>query len=153
MDDDLPLMGTTTLVEAFSSSLDRERFVTLLVTTFGTIALLLAGIGTYGVLATTVQQRRKEIGIRMALGADHYAVVSRVVKEGMTLVAAGCLMGGLGLLAAAPILSPLLYGLPTNDGVTLAVVAVALLGSGLVACLVPARRAAGVDPVTTQRCE
>ncbi len=153
MDDDLPLMGTTTLVEAFSSSLERERFVTLLVTSFGTIALLLAGIGTYGVLATTVQQRRREIGIRMALGADRHSVVSRVVREGMGLVAAGCLLGGLGLLAVAPVLSPLLYGIRAGDGVTLAVVSVVLLGSGLVACLVPARRAAGVDPITTLRYE
>ena len=146
-------MKLSRLKDLCSGALDRERFVTLLVTFFGTIALLLAAIGTYGVLATAVQQRRKEIGIRMALGADRHAVVTQVVREGMGLVAAGLVLGGLGLLALAPILSPLLFGIRTTDGVTLALVSAVVLGSGLVACLVPAHRAAGVDPVTTLRYE
>ncbi len=153
MDDDLPLMGSSTLVDAFSSSLDRERFVTLLVASFGTIALLLAAIGTYGVLATAVQQRRKEIGIRMALGADRHAVVTRVVREGMALVTAGMLLAGLALLALAPMLSPLLHGIRVDDGVTLALVSTVVLSSGWLACWIPAQRAAGVDPLTALRHE
>ena len=120
---------------------------------FGLIALTLAVVGVYGVMAFSIARRRREMGIRLALGADTGRIVRLVVGEGMTLVGIGL---GIGLVAAmlgARALESFLYGAGAYDPVTFAVVPALLVAVALAACLVPARRAVAVDPTVTLRSE
>jgi len=122
-------------------------------TTLGILALMLAVIGLYGVMAWSVVQRTREIGIRMALGAQAHNVLTLVLKQGMKLVLLGVVIGVPASLAAARVLSSMLIGLTTNDALTIGVVTALLVGVTLLACYLPARRATRVDPLETLRYE
>jgi len=125
----------------------------VLLATFAAIALLMAIVGIYGVLAFAVTERRQEIGIRMALGATPQAVLALVMKEGAALVAAGALAGLAGALALTRYLATLLYGVTATDAVTYAAVLIGLALAAAAASFLPARRAALVDPVVALRHE
>jgi predicted permease len=122
-------------------------------TALGALALMLAVIGLYGMMAWSVVQRTREIGIRMALGAQAHNVVTLVLKQGMKLVLIGVVIGIPASLAATRLLSSLLVGLTTSDALTIGVVTAALMGVTLLACYLPARRATRVDPLETLRYE
>ena len=122
-------------------------------TALGVLALMLAVIGLYGVMAWTVVQRTREIGIRMALGAQSHNVLTLVLRQGMKLVLLGVVIGVPASLGAARLLSSLLVGLTTSDAVTIAIVTALLMGVTLLACYLPARRATRVDPLETLRYE
>jgi putative ABC transport system permease protein len=122
-------------------------------TALGVLALMLAIIGLYGVMAWSVVQRTREIGIRMALGAQAHNVLTLVLRQGMKLVVIGAAIGIPASLAAARVLSSLLVGLRTTDGPAIAVVTALLIGVTLLACYLPARRATRVDPLETLRYE
>jgi predicted permease len=122
-------------------------------TALGTLALMLAVIGLYGVMAWLVAQRTREIGIRMALGAQAHNVLALVLRQGMKLVLIGVVIGVPASLAAARVLSSLLVGFTTADALTIVVVTALLVGVTLLACYLPARRATRVDPLETLRYE
>jgi len=122
-------------------------------TVLGVLALMLAVIGLYGVMAWSVVQRTREIGIRMALGAQAHNVLALVLKQGMKLVLIGVIIGIPTSLAVARLLSSMLIGLTTSDALTIAVVTALLVGVTLLACYLPARRATRVDPLETLRYE
>jgi ABC-type antimicrobial peptide transport system permease subunit len=122
-------------------------------TALGTLALMLAVIGLYGVMAWLVVQRTREIGIRMALGAQAHNVLVLVLSQGMKLVLIGAVIGIPASLAVARLLSSMLVGLTTTDALTIGVVTALLVGVTLLACYIPARRATRVDPLETLRYE
>jgi putative ABC transport system permease protein len=123
----------------------------LLQLVFGGVALALALVGIYGVLSYSVAQRTREIGIRMALGAERDSILKLVVRQGMSLVFVAVVLGVGGALAAAQVLSSLLFGISPRDPLTYGVVTVTLVVAALVACWVPARRASAVTPQTALR--
>ncbi len=153
IDPDLALFNVARLDEALSASLDRQRFTTLMLLGFALAALLLSAIGIYGVVSFLVAQRRREIGIRMALGADRAEVFKTVVGAGMGLVAAGLFLGVAIALAAAGLVSSQLFGVGSRDPLTFVVVPAILALVALAACCLPARRASRVDPITVLRYE
>jgi putative ABC transport system permease protein len=134
-------------------SLSAPRFNTLLLAAFAALALLLAAIGIYGVMAYSVSQRRHEIGVRVALGADRQQVIMMVLRQGARLAVTGVCIGVVTSLVATRVIASLLYGVSASDPKTFAAVAVLLGLVALVACYVPARRAAGVDPLVALRQE
>ena len=142
-----------TLDQVFSSSLDQRRFSVVIFTVFGTVALLLAALGIYGVTAYAVAQRTQEIGIRMALGATMSDVLKLVLKNGMSLVLLGALVGLAGAYAITRVMSNLLFEVAPTDLTTFASVPLVLLVVALLACLIPARRATKVDPLVALRYE
>ena len=147
------LDDVTTMEARLSSSVAQPRFQTVFVASFGAVALLLAMLGVYGLLSYSVAQRRGEIGIRMALGAQTGHVLALVVRQGALLVAAGI---GLGLVAAAAssrVLESFLFGVATGDRLTFIAAALVLIAVALVACWLPARRATRIDPLETLRSE
>ena len=156
VDSNLPLSNIRTQVQQADQTLAIERTFAKLLTLFGLIAQQLAAIGLYGVMAYAVSQRTHEIGIRMALGADRRKVLMMVVREGMTLTLIGIaigLAGAYALMKYLETLTELLFGVEARDPWTFAAIAVLLAAVALVACLVPARRATKVDPLTALRYE
>jgi putative ABC transport system permease protein len=153
VDRNQPLYGVTTMATVIGRSVAERRFSLSLMTAFALLTLVLATIGLYGALAQAVARRVREIGVRLAIGAKPGEVFRLVVSDGLTVVAAG-IVGGAALswLAAARIES-LLFGVPSRDGVTYAVIAAILIGAGFVACVAPAARASRVDPVKALRAE
>ncbi|HSL54669.1 MAG TPA: ABC transporter permease [Pyrinomonadaceae bacterium] len=152
LDSQLPLKFRT-LDQVFSSSLDQRRFSLVIFGVFGAAALLLAAMGIYGVTAYVVTQRTREIGIRMALGAQLGDVLKMVLRYAMTLVVIGTIVGLVGAYAITRVMSNLLFQVTPTDFATFVVVPVVLLLVALVACLIPARRATKVDPLITLRYE
>ena len=151
LDRDLPLAGVRTMDEVIGRSIAERRFTMLLLASFAGVAVLLAAIGVYGVLAYLVSQRTQEIGVRLAIGATPGHVVGLFVREGATLMFVGTAIGLAGALAVTRTLATLLFGVTTTDPVTFAAVAGALAIVALLASYLPARRAARVDPMTALR--
>jgi len=139
--------------EGSARGLGTQRFNASLLGTFALAALLLAAIGIYGLMAYAVTQRTREMGIRMALGARPRDVLSLVVRQGMTLAVLGIALGVAGALGATRLLASMLYGVTPTDPVTFASVAALLAAVALLACWLPARRAARVDPTVALRAE
>ncbi len=153
LDPALPITNPQTFATAVGQALWAPRMAAILLGVMGGLALLLASIGIYGVMAYTVSQRRHEIGIRMAMGARGADVLKLVLGQGMILVAAGLALGlGVAVLAGRRI-APLLYGVSPTDVETFAVTSAVLAAVALVATLIPARRASSVDPVSVLRRE
>jgi len=153
IDKDQPVTDIKTMDQYVSDSVSPHRANALLLAVFATLALVLAAVGMYGVMAYSVTQRVHEIGIRMALGAQTSDVVMLIVGSGMTLVLAGAGIGIAGALALSRVLSSLLYGVSATDPVTFALISVLLITVALLASYIPARRATKVDPMIALRCE
>jgi putative ABC transport system permease protein len=156
VDPDQPIANLRTMRQAIdnSFSLQVRRMMLTLVGTFAGIALLLACVGLYGVMSYSVAQRTREIGVRIALGADGTQVVREVVRGGLLLVGLGIAIGALGSVGAAVGVDSQVYGLQLADrGIVFAVVAAALLVVALLACWLPARRATRIDPMVALRVE
>lgn len=153
LDPAVPLVQAITLEEQVDATLGNERMMAHLSAAFGLLALLLAAVGLYGVLAHGVARRTKEIGIRMALGADRRGVLRMVLRESGTVAAAGIALGLMGAVFAARLISSLLYGVAPLDPLTYAGAAGLLLVVALLAAWVPARRAASIDPMQALRYE
>jgi predicted permease len=147
------LVGTMTMDEVVTSSLAQRRFTMLLLVAFAGLALALAAVGIYSVLSYAVRRRVREIGIRMALGAQIRDVVQMVVSDGMRPAVVGILIGFAGALALGRVLERVIYGVSARDTVTFGGVSLLLLTVALIACAVPAYRAAQVEPVKTLRDE
>jgi ABC-type antimicrobial peptide transport system permease subunit len=153
MDPDLPLAQVRTMDDILDRSLSGDRLETSLLGTFAALALILAALGIYGVMAFAVAQRTHEIGLRMALGAAPSRVLSLIIKEGMTLTAIGLAVGLAGSYLVARAMQSQLYGVGSIDPVVLAAVAFVLAATALLACYLPARRAMRVDPMVALRYE
>jgi len=142
-----------TIEELLSQGLWAPRMGAALLAVFGGLALVLAVIGVYGVLSYSVHQQTREIGIRMAMGAQTGRVLGLVVGQGMRLAAAGLLLGLLVAYAAMHFLTSLLFGVRANDPLTFVGVALILAIAAVLACYIPARRATKVDPIIALRYE
>ncbi|HEU4642166.1 MAG TPA: ABC transporter permease [Gemmatimonadaceae bacterium] len=153
LDPSLPIVSLRSMDDVFADAVSRPRFLAQLLGIFATVALALAAVGTYGVLAYTVTERQREIGIRMALGASGRGVMSMVLGQGMALAGIGVVVGLVGALAVTRLASSLLFGVAPTDPVTIGGVAVFMTIVALVACVVPARRATRVEPVAALRGE
>jgi len=153
MDPDVPLTGAATMDQVVSRVVSDNRAIAVVLVLFAAVALLLAAVGLYGVLAYQVSRRLHEIGIRMALGATVGSVLSAVVRAGLALVAVGLVIGVSGSYFAARLVQGLLFGVQAADLTTWVGVSLFLGGVAAVACLLPARRAARVDPAKAFRAE
>lgn len=147
------MSNISTMDDWVSNSAAQPRLNARLLTLFAALALLIAVIGIYAVLAYSVTQRTREIGLRIALGAQPSSVLRLVVREGMKVGLVGVGSGLLGALAISRAMSSLVYGVPVRDPLTFISVAIALTVTALVACFIPARRAAKVDPMVALRYE
>lgn len=151
---DEPVYDVQPLRDIVAGAMGQQRFPMILLGAFAGLALILASVGIYGVIAYAMAQRAREIGIRMALGATSGAVVRIALAHGLRLTAAGVALGVAAVIVLArtlPSFSGLLYEVEATDPLNLGVVAAVLMGAGILACYVPARRAAGGDPMTALR--
>jgi putative ABC transport system permease protein len=153
IDKELPLYDVRSMEELVSNSLSEPRFNMLLLAVFAGLALALASIGIYGVMAYSVAERTREIGIRMAMGAQAEDVVRLVLKQGTALISIGLAFGLAASFALTRVISTFLFGVSATDPVTFAGIAVLLGVVALVACYIPARRATRVDPIVALRYE
>jgi predicted permease len=145
--------GAQTMPEVISDSTATRRFSAILLGAFAAVALLLSGVGIYGVISYLIGQRTHEIGIRMALGAQQSKVLFQVLGEGFKLAITGAAIGLAAAFGLTRLMTSLLYGVSPTDPLTFAAVAVLLVAVALAACYVPARRAASVDPMVALRHE
>jgi len=153
LDSELALANVSTMDQWLSNSAAQPRLNTVLLAVFASVALIIAAIGIYGVLAYSVNQRTREIGLRMALGATPGRMLQLIVGEGMKVVLVGVVVGLAGGLALGRAVSSLVFGVPVRDPATFTLVAVTLSVIALAACAIPARRAARVDPMVALRYE
>ncbi len=153
VDPDLPVFGVRSLRSVIADSLGSRRFAMQVLGFFAATALLLAAIGIYGVMAYFVSQRVREIGVRMALGAQRADVLKLVVRQGMVLALAGVVVGFLAALALTHLMAAMLFGVSARDPLTLTMLTFLLAAVALLANLIPARRAAMVDPIVALRYE
>jgi putative ABC transport system permease protein len=153
LEKNLPLSDLQPLTKLLDSSLYPARMGAILLIIFGLLALLLAGVGLYGVISYAISHRTHEIGVRMALGAQRLDVMVLVLKEGMLLVAAGVVLGLIAAMAITRLLASFLYGVSTTDAITFAAVPAILALVALLACYLPARKATKVDPLVALRYE
>ncbi len=153
LDPRIPVAEVRPMREVWRASMRSERFVLVLLGAFGAAALLLAVVGVYGVTAQAARRRTREIGIRMALGADGPRVLGMMLRQGLALVVVGVAAGLAASLWAGRALGALLYGVEPSDPATLGAVAVVLSGAALVACWIPAWRALAADPVRSLGAE
>ena len=153
IDKDQPIDRVTTMPELLSQSVAQPRFYTGLLTSFAVIAFALAALGIYGVISYGVTQRTRELGIRIALGADPRDVMKLVLGRGMLLTLIGVSIGLAGSLALTRLMSDLLFGIKATDPATFALAALLIAGVALAACYIPARRATRVDPTVALRHE
>ncbi|HKE46796.1 MAG TPA: ABC transporter permease [Rhodanobacteraceae bacterium] len=148
---DLPVTAVRTMTEVVSEGNTMRRFFSTLMIVFSAVALVLAMVGLYGLIAYSVAQRKVEIGVRMSLGANRLRVLQMVLGQGLALVGVGLLLGVVGSLALSRVLGSLLYGVGPHDPLVLGTVALVLLATGAIACTVPALRAARVAPLEALR--
>jgi putative ABC transport system permease protein len=153
LDPDLPVTRIMLMTEVISRSVWQPRLYTALFGVFAVVALILATVGIYGVMSYSVTQRSREIGLRMALGAQRQDVLRLVVGQGIVLAAIGVGVGLVTAIAMTRLMSSLLFGVTATDPITFAAVSVLLTGVALGACFIPARRAAKVDPMVALRYE
>ena len=153
LDHNLAITNVQTIDEILDQALWGPRIAAVLLTLFGALALVLAGIGVYGVLSYSVNQQTREIGVRMALGATPAEVLRWVVGQGFRLAAVGIVIGVIAGLALLQFVASLLFGISTHDPLTFGAVAVVLGAVALLACYLPARRATRVSPVVALRYE
>jgi putative ABC transport system permease protein len=153
VDKNVPLGNVRTMQEIVANSLVKRKFTMLLLAIFAGLAVTLAAIGLYGVMSYSVSQRTREIGIRMALGAQRKQVLKLVVRQGMTLTAIGVVVGIAVSLGLTHLMANLLFGISATDSTTFLALSVVLLAVALLACWLPARRASGVDPMVALRAE
>jgi putative ABC transport system permease protein len=153
LDANLPLYGIRTFTEHIGMSLYPARIAATLLTSFGVLALILSAIGIYGVVSYSVAQRTREIGIRMALGAQAADVLKLIAGRGMVLALVGISIGIAVAYLLTRFMASLLYGVSATDPVTFAVITGLLMLVVLLACYVPARRATKVDPMVALRHE
>jgi ABC-type antimicrobial peptide transport system permease subunit len=152
-DADLPIYRVKTMERRVDESLARARFTMTLLTAFAVVALILAAIGTYGVMAYLVKQSTRELGIRMALGATTGAVLGLVMRKGVVVASLGLVAGVAGAFALTRSIRTMLFGIAPTDAPTFIAVVIILGMVAVVATLGPARRAARVDPTITMRAE
>lgn len=153
VDSEIPAFDVATMEQRMSDFLARRRFAMVLLGVFAAIAVLLAAVGIYGVMSYSVNQRTHEIGVRLALGANSRDVLGLVVRQAMALALAGSALGLIAAFALTRFLSAMLFGVNATDPLTFAGVALLLIAVALLACWIPARRAAKVDPLIALRCE
>jgi putative ABC transport system permease protein len=153
VDPELPVYGAKTLGDAVTGSLEQRRFSMDIVAAFAITALLLAALGIYGVVSYLVSERTRDIGIRLALGAERGSILAMVLRQGLGLAMAGAGLGLAGSVIVSHLMAGLLYGVTPADPLTFAGVTLVLAGVALAACYIPARRAMRVDPMIALRCE
>lgn len=153
IDKELPLYDVRTMEQLVSRSVSEPRFNMILLAVFAGLALTLASIGIYGVMAYSVAQRTQEIGVRVALGATTRNVLAMVVGEGLKMTVIGLTVGLTGAFLLTRVMASLLFQVSATDPLTFVMVGISLTAVGLLACFVPARRAAKVDPMIALRYE
>jgi putative ABC transport system permease protein len=153
VDKDQPIVRVTTMDDLLAASAAERRFALILFQSFALVAMVLAAAGIYGVLSGSVTERTREIGVRLALGAQTGGVLKLVMAQGMRLALAGIGLGLIAAFALTRVLASLLYGVSASDPLTFTGVAVLLAGVAMVACYLPARRATKVDPLVALRYE
>jgi putative ABC transport system permease protein len=153
MDKDLPLREVKTLEQYVSGSISAPRFEAVLLGTFAVLAFVLTIIGLYGVISYSVAQRTREMGIRIAFGAQQGSISQMVMREGALLALIGIGAGFTASLFTVRLIRDLLYGIGATDPATFIAVPLLLLGVALLACYIPARRAMRVDPIIALRYE
>jgi putative ABC transport system permease protein len=153
IDPQLAVAQVQTMDQVIRKSTTPRRFSLFLLGGFASLALILSAIGIYGVIAYSVVRRVHEMGIRIALGAQHRDVLRLVIGQGMLLLAVGMIIGTLGALALTRALASFLYGIRPTDPVTFVAVVAILAGVAFLACYIPARRATRVDPMIALRYE
>jgi predicted permease len=153
LDPQLPTFAVRTMNEAVSASLGQQRLAATLVGGFSILALFLATLGLYGVLAYSVTQRTREIGIRIALGSPRANILRLVLRQGMMMVGIGIVLGLTLAMGCGPLFQHFVYGIAPRDPLTILGATAVLTGIALLACWIPARRAIGVDPMVALRHE
>lgn len=153
IDKDIPVTQVRTMKELLSMQLSQPRFAVVLLSSFAGLAILLTIVGLYGVLTYSVSCRTREIGVRMALGAQRASVLKMVLRDAAVLVTAGIVIGAISATASASVLRSMLYGVRPRDPAVLAVVCSAVALVGLAAAYIPAHRASKVDPMVALRYE
>jgi predicted permease len=153
LDTELPVYKARDMRDYIDNSVAQRRFTSLLVSVFAAAGLLLATVGLFGLISYSVEQRRTEIGIRVAVGAERSDIISMVLRSGVTLALAGVIVGLAGTLVISRVLKNQLFGVSATDPLTFIGVAVALVAVAVAACYIPAWRAANADPLVALRNE
>jgi putative ABC transport system permease protein len=153
IDPSQPILYLETMDQLVLNSISVERFCTILLTVMAGVALVMALVGLYGVMAFAVTERRSEIGIRMALGADDRNILGLVIKKAFVLTIIGLVIGLIGALGVCRLMGSLLYGVGVYDPATFLLVPILLLGVAMLACFLPARKATQLDPMKVLRYE
>jgi putative ABC transport system permease protein len=153
MDKEIPVTGFRTLRELMSTGLSQPRFTMVLLGSFAGLAITLTIVGLYGVMTYSVTRRTREIGVRMALGAQRVVVLTMVLRDAAVLLGLGIVVGMAAVLASASVLQSMLYGTGSRDPVVLTLVCIGVAFAGLVAAYIPSFRAARVDPMVALRYE
>lgn len=151
VDPDQPVHSVTTMERLLDDTMQQDRFAMLFVALFAAAGLVTAAIGVYALLAYTVAQRRREIAVRMAIGASSFSVARLIVMESLMLAVVGCVVGALGVAAVSQLARSVLFDIAPQDPLTLSTTAAVLLAAVLAASWLPARRAANIDPVSAMR--
>jgi predicted permease len=153
VDPSVPIVRLRNMEEVFAESIGRRRLLAQLLTSFAALALVLAAVGTYGVFSYMVAERRREIGIRMALGAARSTILAQIMRQGARLTAVGVAAGLAGAYAANRMIASMLFGIESTDAVTIVFVVITIAVVAVLACWVPAFRASRVDPSVVLRGE
>jgi putative ABC transport system permease protein len=153
IDPDQPIYNVMTMEQRLSDSIAARRFQSLLFGIFAAVALIIAAVGVYGVFSYVVSQRSREIGIRMALGAQPLDILKMILRQGTVVTLTGALVGLTASFALTRVTKSLLFGVSATDPATFAAIALLIATIALGACYLPARRATKVDPMIALKCE